>query len=161
MPSTYTPIATATVSGTSTTSITFSGIASTYTDLILQGNAATISGANSSLVTINADNSAIYSVTYLEGNGSSASSSILTGTGYVYGPSGGTSFGTYQFTFPNYSNTNIFKTALARGGPANSSTSAWINLYRSTSAITSLKFEIFGTTLIAGTTMSLYGIKAA
>ena len=72
MASTYTPIATTTL-GSAVNSVTFSSIASTYTELVLviQYQSAANCVAN---ITFNNDTATNYSTTYLSGNGTSAAS---------------------------------------------------------------------------------------
>ena len=78
MPSTYIPIATTTASGGETT-ISFTSIPSTYTDLIIQGN--TIATTPYELfVQFNSDTASNYSNIYMEGNGTTASSARSTST---------------------------------------------------------------------------------
>jgi hypothetical protein len=59
------------------------------------------------------------------------------------------------------SNTTTFKTLLQRGGSASDRTAAWVNLWRSTSAITSLSIATFGGNFATNSTFSLYGIASA
>jgi hypothetical protein len=61
----------------------------------------------------------------------------------------------------NYSNATTFKTILVRNSPAANAVSALVNLYRSTSAITSIKFYTTSGNLNTGSTFTLYGIAAA
>ena len=70
----YKPIATQTVSGSSTSSVTFSSISGSYTDLILIINGATSDSAtNNFRVRFNSDSATNYSATRLLGDGSSTS----------------------------------------------------------------------------------------
>jgi hypothetical protein len=62
----------------------------------------------------------------------------------------------------NYSNTTTNKTVLARAGIAGDRTRAIVNLWRSTSAITSILIINNGSVnFVAGSTFTLYGIKVA
>ena len=76
MPVTYTPIATYNGDGSATT-ITFSSIPQTYTDLVLVMPIFTTVNANES-VRINGDTGNNYSSTWITGNGSTAASSRLS-----------------------------------------------------------------------------------
>ena len=73
MPATYQPIETQTVSGTSTSTVTFSSIPQTYTDLVLV-SAITQSADVSNYLRFNSDTGTNYSRTRLVGTGSSATS---------------------------------------------------------------------------------------
>jgi hypothetical protein len=160
--STYTPIATTTL-GSSAASYTFSSIPSTYTDLILIGFIKDVRNANGTDITIrvNGDTASNYSWTFMQGSGSTATSSRGSsqtimwagiGTGVNYAPS--------IYHFNNYANTNTYKTLIARNDEANSATRAGIGMWRSTSAINSI--TVIGEQgLNTGTTLTLYGIASA
>ena len=168
MAKTYTPIATRTIS-TATASVTFSNISQAYTDLVLIVAGAT-GGANFYMKP-NADSNSRYSVTYLEGDGSTASSgrfdtSVLGGNGMlvIRGAllsSTNTNIATCIINIMNYSNTNTFKTVISRGGTATNATGALVNLYQSTSAITQLECYPFASNWQTGTTLTRYGILKA
>jgi hypothetical protein len=171
MPITYEKIATSTLS-TSAASITFSSISGTYTDLVLVGSAKSLqSGTDTTAIAVNGSGSAIYSRTYLEGNGSTVtsgrqSSQIRVVSDYIMGTSGTADFGTYIWNFNNYSNTTTKKTILYRGNNTAVSggwnTSAIVYSVDTTSAITSLVIATSsGQNLAVGSTFTLYGIKAA
>ena len=62
----------------------------------------------------------------------------------------------------NYSNSTTYKTFLTRDGRANEQVETFVNLWRSTSAITRIDLVRDGTNQIkTETTITLYGIKAA
>jgi hypothetical protein len=167
MPKTYEPISTTTL-GTTSASVTFTSIPQTYTDLVLITNAkqTAVSGANPKF-RINSDSASNYSYTYLMGDGTSASSSRLSSV--LYGElslRGGsllsTNFSNNSIThFMNYSNTTTFKTILGRSNDAGVSTELGVNLWRSTSAITTIEVLITSNAFAIGSTFTLYGIKAA
>jgi hypothetical protein len=167
MSSTYEPIATVTLGSSNASVLVMSSIPATYTDLILVTTAGTSSGANALYMRFNNDSTSIYSATYLYGNGSSVASGGLTGRdaaviGYFVEPSTGNTFNSIT-QIQNYSNTSNFKTALSR---ANSTAGTYpgaeasISLYRSTSAINRIDVLVTSNTLNAGSTFTLYGIKA-
>lgn len=163
MPATYEPIASITASAGATT-LTFSGIPQTFTDLIVVAGGPGDVATNRCYMFVrpNSDSSALYSRTLLDGNGSAASSSRLSGESSWF--IGLTRPATAVFQIMSYANTNVFKTALEAG--VNNQDRAVVRravyLYRSTSAITSLQFLSSESTGVeAGTTLSLYGIKAA
>lgn len=157
MPSTYTPIATTTL-GSNQSSVTFSSISGTYTDLVIIV-AGTVNSATAMDVTFNSDTGSNYSRTLLSGDGSSASSSRVSsatnlGLGFI-----STTQSVSVIQLMNYSNTTTYKTILARGNAADNRTVATVGLWRSTAAITSINFA--GATYQTGTSFTLYGIKAA
>ena len=164
MPSTYTPIATQTL-GTATTSITFSSIPSTYTDLILVvGSLSLATNGNGLVVRYNGDTAANYSYSDLLGTGSTAVSRWLQNTttaqigwGQV-GSQGAKS--TVIAQFMNYSNTTTYKTAVSRWNDTSAEVGMTTSNWRSTAAINSI--TVFsGVNMAVGTTFTLYGIKAA
>jgi hypothetical protein len=61
----------------------------------------------------------------------------------------------------NYSNTTTNKTCISRAARTDVSTWAFVNLWRNTAAITSLRITGLGETYSTGSTFTLYGIKAA
>lgn len=169
MPATFEPIATYTVPS-NTTSYTFSSIPGTYTDLVVSMSVASSSG-NTLFIRFNNDTSALYSATRLSGSGTSALSDRDTRgsgygvlTNYAAPPS---TLGNHNTILQvmNYSNTTTFKTWLNRSNLASAGTDAIVGLYGSTSAITSIGFSTNGfggtSTLLAGSTFTIYGIKAA
>lgn len=167
MPATYEPIATTTVSGTSTTSYTFSTIPQTYTDLVLILGNAGASGNVQPALRFNGDTSALYSVTNVSGDGSTAISFRVSGaTNIQFGYNdylNNTNNYTGVFNIMNYANTTTFKTTVQRGSNASVGVGANVGLYRSTSAITSVTIlPVSGSWyFLAGSTFTLYGIKAA
>lgn len=162
---TYTPIATTTLSSAQS-SVTFSSISGSYTDLVvicnIKGNSANIGCA----LQLNADTGSNYSNTQLNGDGTSASSNRYTNqsSGIFwtsnYG-SGTNEWTTVIWNLQNYSNTTTYKTVLGRYSRATYEISAGVGLWRSTSAITQLVFNATGNSFISGSTFSLYGITAA
>jgi|688.fasta_scaffold215351_4 hypothetical protein len=163
MPSTYTPIATNTL-GSAASSVTFSSIPSTYTDLILIENYSLASSGSQSVVTLNGTSST-YSNTNLYGNGTSAFSSRFTGVG-GFGSSPGIGDTANQIItmirhFNNYSNSTTYKNCMQRKSDALDNTWATIGLWQSTSAITSITCTSFSGNYNSGSTFTLYGIKAA
>ena len=164
MPSTYEPIATTTV-GTATPNITFSSIPSTYTDLVLIGNIAQTSAtAYQGYVYTNLGGT--HSNTFIKGDGSTASSSRYTGgVGSYFAIDGVThsssTYGTLICHIMNYANTTTNKTNLIRYSEAGKDVEASAGLFGSTSAITSVSVGMQVSNISAGSTFTLYGIKAA
>lgn len=164
---TYTPIATTTL-GSTTASYTFSSIPSTYTDIVLVADMAdSNTGADQRmLVRVNGDSSTNYSTTIVYGSGSSATATINSNRTFFDNSSGAsnsiTSGSANIYHFMSYSNTTTYKTVLYRQNNLvnTAGTSAIVGLWRSTSAINSITIFCIGS-LVAGSTFTLYGIKAA
>ena len=165
MASTYEPIATTTL-GSAASSITFSSIASTWTDLrvVFVGTATT---AGALRCQFNSDTATNYSITLLYGDGSAAASMNITSQTYM-----NLSWARQiQTSIPMLATLDIFsyagstyKTALSQLSNDNNgsgATASTVGLWRSTSAITSINLFMSGTTFQAGTTATLYGIKSA
>ena len=161
MPVTYIPLATQTLSSSATT-VTFSSIPATYTDLILVFNpvVTTTSGIDYQ-ITFNSDTASNYSRTYLLGNGTSASSGRST-TQTSYAPGGIYDNSTVTIQVLNYSNTTTYKTPIARVNIASQYTAATVGLWRNTAAINRIDITTSTTANFnTGSTFSLYGILAA
>jgi hypothetical protein len=159
MPSTYAPIATQTL-GSAASSVTFSSIPSTYTDLVCVISGS-FSAAQGVYVRFNNDSGSNYSSTFITGNGSAASSSRSTSD--VWTPLGylGTDLSNTIFSVMNYANTTTNKTGIGRGNTAAALTFGTVGLWRSTAAINRLDIQPTSGTITTGTTLTLYGIKAA
>ena len=164
MPITYEPIATTTL-GSATASITFSTISGAYTDLALVLNGKTTgSGWVGLVIQLNSDTGSNYSTTYLYGDGSNAGSCRESNQSYSNSGAISESNPTPNiFHFQNYSNTTTYKTWLCRASLTQSGgwVKAAVGLWRSTSAITSIKVYHPTDSLASGTMATLYGIKSA
>lgn len=165
--STYTPIATTTL-GSAAASYTFSSIPSTYTDLVLVTSANTTNtGFTEAYYRFNSDTGSNYSRVGLFGNGSSVGSFISSGiTQGLYTYLNGTTIGSNVYSFnslniQNYSNSTTYKTTLCRTASIGDSAIAVVNLWRSTSAITSIFLAPTSGSFNTGSTFTLYGIAAA
>jgi hypothetical protein len=164
MPSTYTPIATYTVPDTTTITVTFSSIPSTYTDLIMVCYFPSKSSSSETmLVRVNGDSGTNYSSLRIEGTGSSAISGTTANSTYAAVSGGGinTTISNIILNFQNYSNTTTFKTILNRFNQPAVSTSATVSTWRSTAAINSILVQGTAGYLGINSVVSLYGIKAA
>ena len=164
---TYEPIATTTLS-TSTATVTFSSISSSYTDLLIIANVKQTTSNNGLRFRFNSDTGTNYSSTYVYGNGSSAISGRESSisSGYAVYTSSNTSLEMMaQFHIFNYANNTTYKTTIGRGARASEMADATVSLWRSTSAITSISLAAgagFPTNNFdTGSTFTLYGIKAA
>jgi hypothetical protein len=163
MPSTYEPIATNTL-GSGASSVTFSSISASYTDLVLIVN---ISGSTDINVQMqfNGDTGSNYSTTVLGGSGSAAVSDRYSNQSYIqinYQAFLTAAFNTNSIiNIQNYSNATTYKTSLSRFNNASNGVDAVVGLWRNTAAITSVLLKTHTGTFATGSTFTLYGIKAA
>jgi len=169
MPATYEPIASQTL-GSDTATVEFTSIPGTFTDLVLvcfeRGTDNSASGA----LRFNADTGSNYSRTRLLGFSSGAIStrdsndtSILAGSSALNNATSGI-FSTSVHQIMSYANANVYKTVLASAAdPSNTDSRVHrvVGLWRSTSAITTITYLHRSANFAAGSTFSLYGIKAA
>jgi len=159
--STYEPIQTFTASGSSGT-ITFNSF-SGYTDLVLVAMATTPSAGQGINLQFNGDTGSNYSSTRLYGDGSAPTSDRQSNGTFI-------NFALGQFTagqliianIMNYSNTTTYKSLMLRQNTASTYVGALAGLWRSTAAITSITLTVTSfANYTAGSTFTLYGIKAA
>ena len=161
MPATYEPIASSSPSAAA--SVEFTSIPGTYTDLVIVYHLIHSTGADDMFIQFNSDTGTNYSATNLYGTGSAAGSyrqsTQARGLLDFYAVPGTSAYATNIIQVMSYANTNVYKTALAAASRANNGVDRNVVLWRSTSAITTVKvFPGAGT--ITGS-MALYGIKAA
>jgi hypothetical protein len=167
MTATYERIATQTLSSTAS-SISFTSIPQTYTDLIMIAelrSSDSRNGGQSVNFRFNGDSSSNYSKTGMYSVGSSrasfrqTSASVIELSCVMNGSASGL-FSQNIVNIMNYSNTSIFKTVPFRVN-TEGYTSVEIGLYRSTSAITSITItEPSALNWVAGSSVTIYGIKA-
>lgn len=163
MASTYEPIASTTL-GSASSSLSLSSLPSTFTDLrfVIRGYASTGVGTHFRL---NGDTGSNYSLTNVGGYTSTYSgrqSNYARGDlyWYSYWPSSGAP-AILIVDLMSYANTNIFKTALTQYSLPGTETTRSVHLWRSTAAVNEFTLFTFSSTLGAGTSIDLYGIKAA
>ena len=160
MPKTYEPIATTTL-GSAASSVTFSSIPSTYTDLVLVASGTNTTSAQSVRMTFNGITTTTYSRTAIFGDGSSAQStrdSNATGIDNIYY---GTTQGVAILQIMNYANTTTNKTVISRNNDSASSVNAVVGLWRSTNAINQITLTAQTSNFATGSTFTLYGIRSA
>ena len=173
MANTYTLIASSTVGAGGASSIDFTSIPSTYTDLLIKVSArAAANGDTFSHLKITFNGSTTgYSNRRITGSGSSAGSGS-DGTDSIYQKYGingsastGSTFGSLEIYIPNYTSSN-YKSTSSDSVTENNATEAWMDLnaglWSNTAAITSIKLQ----TTYAGvenfaqySSAYLYGIK--
>ena len=163
MATTYEPIATKTL-GSAASSITFSSIAATYTDLrIVLANAFTSYGLDTAKIRFNGDTATNYSDTLLTGDGSTASSSRRSSvSSATVGRVGYTALPAMIlidiFSYAGSTN-KTFLSADAADQNGSGEVNRSVGLWRNTAAITSI--TLMNVTFEAGATATLYGIKNA
>lgn len=156
------------------TSVTFSSIPATYTDLKLVASIRTdrtASTAENIRVQFNSDTGSVYSDRILEGNGSSASSSLDSAVASIMSGYGDTdadtanTFGSYEIYIPNYLSTNA-KSISSDSVVENNATTGYNVLIAglwnpaTQAAINAIKlFPQLGPNFKIGSSFYLYGIK--
>ena len=147
--------------GSNQTTVTFSSIPATYTDLILVFTISQVTnGGNDIFMTFNSDTSSNYSRTYLLGDGSTATSG-RNSTQTSYAPGGIYLDAQNIINILDYANTTTYKTPIARISIAAQYAAATVGLWRNTAAINRIDLTTaFTSNIKAGSTFKLYGIQA-
>jgi hypothetical protein len=162
MPTTYEPIATTTLPS-ATSSYTFTGVSSAYTDLILVARGSTDSSTNNMGVRFNGDTGSNYSHVRLLTDGSTPSGETYATRTFAAVGDWGNDNCMVIIHINNYSNSSKNKTTLSRSvSTSEGYTSIYAGNWRNTSVIDSITFfRGPGGNLQTGTVLTLYGIKAA
>jgi hypothetical protein len=175
MANTYTLIESQ-VLGSSAASVTFSAIPSTYTDLVVRISAKSDisgTGARNTYVEFNGNTSAIYSDTELlttwDGSANIAVSYAWTGDTFLRNryttatASPANTFNNYELYIPSYTVSQNKPMSVFGVVEQNSSQIAGVaahaGLFRSTAAISSIKFSPESGNYVSGSSFYLYGIK--
>jgi hypothetical protein len=170
MPATYEPIATTTL-GTASTTITFSSIPATYTDLklILVVNGSSGGSFSPQLRFNGSSGGTEYSDLFINTDGTTGSSASNGSSAKIALAAGGSISSTIPSFFEvdifSYASSSVFKSVLGsysndRSGSGFSARKAAVR--RNVAAITSLELNTDAVGSFAiGTTATLYGIKAA
>lgn len=169
------PIATYLANGS--TYAQFTNIPQNYQDLLIIVNARGVNTSNGFgtaqyLGTYANGDPSSCSATSLRGDGASATSTRVTNQSYFVSSAipnsnaGAGIYGSVSMNILNYSNTTTYKTILTRSAfDMNGSGQTWltVTLYSKTAAISSLTIydpSASGSVLAAGSTVTLYGIRA-
>jgi hypothetical protein len=176
MPATYQLIS-SNVLTSNQSSVTFSTIPSTYTDLVIQASLRTdASGVvyDSINLTMNGSSSAVYSRTYIRGTGAAATSANGSNNTFFtsdrIGVNGATAtsstFGTLELYILSYTASQNKPFGLVGAGETNLASTVYLGasagLWRDNSTITSLTFvPQTGTAFVSGSSFYLYGISNA
>ena len=160
---TYDKIATQTLSSAAS-SITFSSIAASWTDLRLV-LVATSTAANDAQIQFNTDTATNYSYTSLRGNGTAAASSSQNTVANISWTLAGQIDSTPHFytgDIFSYAGSTYKSILMSSQEDDNGSgiVGRTVGLWRNTAVITSIRL-FTGVNFLAGTTATLYGIKAA
>jgi hypothetical protein len=163
MPDTFVKIATATVGSSGASSIAFSSIPSTYTDLFVMCSLRGSSAAIFDYLAIDFNNGTSATKKQLQGTGSSVSSGTSTSLNFIIVGANATSntFSNSSFYIPNYNSTTV-KSVSIDTVTENNATTAYIELgaglyTMGSNPITSV--SLIGTTFLQYSTATLYGIK--
>ena len=160
----YTPITSQTVASTTTT-INFTSIPQTYTDLVLVISGKRNTSSNYIVMQFNGDTASNYSHVFTYGDGANYGTT-RGGTSSIY-------LDLYanmtQYTrsirhvnIMNYTNATNYKVVCSQAGLGNVSRDTIFGTWRSNSAITSLSvFDPGGGQFQVGSIFTLFGIKAA
>jgi hypothetical protein len=171
MANTYELIASTTLASSAQT-VTFSSIPSTFTDLVLRASyrisAAGAYGANPFLI-LNSSGSGAYAGVFIQGNGTTISSSESTGVNNVEmqsADSAGNTANTFtiqEVNFYNYAATgakSISQFKSSENDSAGNEMHVYSSYWAGTAAINSITADISGTTsFVAQSSFWLYGIK--
>lgn len=165
-------IATFTVTGASTASITFSSIPATYQHLVVRGVVRSDRSGytqTGNLFRLNGDTGSNYNwqQMYSSSGGTPTYESYASETALRIGEQPAANAPTSNFGFTwvqinDYASVNKYKTYHAHGGSDRNGTgffSHCLGNWRSLSAVNSITFTEGAANYIVGTTLSLYGIK--
>lgn len=161
MAATYEAIASTTL-GTSATNITFSNIPGTYTDLVIVARGEFFTSSNDLYTQFNGDTATNYSNLDMRGNGISPATTTTSNVAYIRHNQSATNDPIWIIQVMSYANTSANKMTLSSFAMSATTVERTIGMWRSTSAITSIRiYPSGGDSLVSGFTACLYGIKAA
>jgi hypothetical protein len=170
MANTYVAIATVTVGSGGASSIDFTSIPQTYTDLVVKVSARSDKTGQSYEnigINFNGSSSNLSDKTLYTINGTSASSSTDASLGIIgqaaLADATANTFGNTEAYIPNYTGSN-YKSFSGDGVNENNTTAATLmlsaGLWSNTAAITSITLiPLYGTKFLQYSTATLYGIK--
>lgn len=173
MATTYTLINSTTLSSAQAT-VDFTSIPATYTDLVVRFSVRATDASDWMIITLNNITTTTTSETWLQGNGTVASSTRQANTNYFGGNgndliinlSGSTAntFTSGEFYLPSYT-ASINKPSSFFLTTENNATAATITalagLWRNTATVNRITFDTAGTSFASGSSFYLYGISNA
>lgn len=139
--------------------ISFTNIPQTYEDLVFEFVGTQVSGGASNFpIMLNGEYATNYSFTSVQGNGTAASSTRASSQYTMnVGFTSSANLVTTQLHVMSYSNPNVFKTVLSQSSDSAANVGAFVGLWRSTDAVTTVG-TFLGTSAAIGTVVRLYGI---
>lgn len=154
---------------TSTGIFDIGGIPQTFTDLLVLGSIRRNTTTDNAFITLNwGDETATHSGRILAGTGTGVNTSTFSAPNGFLGTIGQGSnytasvFNNFQVYIPNYTSTTGFKTFSVDGVTENNATESYqiisAGLFQSNNPVRKIMIDSFGGTLIAGSTVSVYGI---
>ena len=171
MADTFVKIASVTVGSGGASSIDFTSIPSTYTDLVVKLSSRRDSGANDGIgIRFNGSSAGNYSMRYVAGDGTAASSSSTSAVSAIYGygsndwsTATANTFSNAEIYIPNYGSSNA-KSLSLDGVIENNATASFVALTAGLWSLTSAINQITIIALSSGnfvqySTATLYGIK--
>jgi hypothetical protein len=172
MANTYTLIASSTVGSGGATDITFSSIASTYTDLVLKASIrSTFTGNYGNFIVIVNGVTTTASMRQLLGDGSAATSQNDTpiySSSLTQASATANTFSNIEIYIPNYASSSTYKSMSIDGVSENNATQAGAaltaGLYSANTAITSIGIKPNGSPTYLFpqySTAYLYGVKSS
>lgn len=167
MPATYDSIATQTITNTITSSVTFSSIPQTFTDLVLIGYCSILNSSSNLFITTNLNG--ITSGRCIFGYGTSTSRNVFRRGFTDVAESSNSQPIALEINLLGYSRTNIYKNYLSRWNTmstsgSNRQTGIAAGIWETgTSAVTSITIQTAGggSNFSNGSSFSLYGILKA
>lgn len=170
MSKTFATIQSQTLNNSSTSTVTFSSIPQTFTDLFFICHVRSADSTTGINIRFNGDSASNYAASYFLANNSSVTTAAYIGhtsilaTGFSSSAtvSGSSNFSPFIFSVLSYSSSVIKKTTVGQAFAFNSTSDHAINIsngaWDSTNAINSV--SLIGTgNFAAGSVFSLYGIK--
>ena len=151
--------------GSAQSSVTFSSIPSTFTDLVIVCQTSAASGTQANCIRFNGDTSSNYGTVLISADGSTARAVIHTSASSLqigYDDYNTSAIGMMNIiNIQDYANSTTYKTVIARGSNANVGVSATVGVWLSTNTISSVTvLTKLGTNYSTGSTFKLYGIEA-
>ena len=158
--------------GSATSTVTFSSVPGTYTDLYIvitaRSSNGNMPGGSSDFIKMALNSTAISSVRYLYGTGSATGSATSPSViGYLTdNNTTSNTFASIEIYIPNYAGTtakSVSATSVTENNATAASMAAWAGLYSSvTSAVTSVEFTTNNAANFAtGSSFFLYAISRA
>lgn len=167
MANTFTKITNVTVGSGGASTIDFSSIPQTYTDLCIVTSTRMSSSASELLIKFNSSTTS-YSTKYLQANGTSVSSGVYTTTGAIYlneeeyATYTANTFNSTSVYIPNYKSSN-YKSFSSDSVTENNATQSFFQftsgLWSNTSAITNISLTHSSGSFAQYSSATLYGIS--